>query len=74
MSESITIRTKTLLNLADTMLRDEEGVNHSTYAKLYELFVYNGHLELWKGVCKNVDATDGRFYLSEDAPRLYKLA
>ena len=73
MSKSITIKTRTLLNLVDTMLRNEEGVDNPTYVKIYELFVYSGHLDLWRGCCKNVDATDGRFYLSEDAPNLLDL-
>ena len=73
MDKSITVKTRTLLFLVDTMLRNEEGVDDQTYIKLYELFVYNGHLELWKGVCKNVEATDGRFYLLDVAPSLLDL-
>jgi hypothetical protein len=55
------------------MLRDENGISHETYTALYHVCVYEGHLELWEKICKQVDATDDRFYLKENAPRLYEL-
>ncbi len=61
------------LTLVDSMLRDENGVSHQTYCKLYDLFIKRACFHLWEKISGYVEATDDRYYLEEDAPRLYEL-
>jgi hypothetical protein len=74
MSNLITFETKACLEFVDSMLRDEDGVSHKTYEKLYQMFVIDGHTELWRKISRYVDATDDRFYIAEDAPSLIEIA
>lgn len=59
-----------LVALVDSMLRDDNGISEYTYNLLYDVFYTTDNAGLWYKISRQVDATDGRFYLRDDAPSL----
>ena len=68
----ITIETWRLLDVIDTALRQENGVSEQVYDDMF-LMIDSVSSELWHQIARNVDATDGRFYLCDGVPSLRTL-
>lgn len=73
MSDLITFETENLLSFLDALLRDANGISEDSCDALCRMFVATGNMDLWHEISRRIDATDGRFYISDDAPSLVAL-
>lgn len=54
------------LALAEAMLTQDEGVNENVYYALCDFLLFHVNTDASLALLGRVDATDGRFYISEE--------
>lgn len=72
MSNLVTFETIHFVTFLDTLLREENGISEQAYREMH-LLLRDRLPELSHELTKTVDATDGRFYIANDAPPLDNL-
>ena len=65
MSKLITFETYQFLSLVDKILRQDDGVSSEVYAELLQSV--SDYPDIYDRINTRTDATDGRFYLPDDA-------